>query len=229
MGLSVASCGPRYEYRAVPVRPLSGYPGQAHVANASVGAVAFYSSQDLNALFGFDLKKAGVVPVQVMVQNSGPDSVTILEGSRIEDAKGLVWDVLPSDVVYNRINDYTSGSLDGEKGVKRTVTWGLAGAIIGAAVGVASGTNVGEAAGKGAAIGAGAGASSAVLGMGTDSSNTSGDVVRDFSSRSIDHRTVSAGAEASGFLYFPAESAQPRRLTLNFDAGGHRQTVTLNL
>jgi hypothetical protein len=229
IALALASCAPRYEYRAIPVRPLAGYPGQAQVAGAGLGAIAFYSSADLKDLFGFDLKKAGVVPVQILVRNGGSGAVTLLDGARIEDSNGLIWDVLPSDVVYNRINDYTSGSLDGERGAKRTLLWGLAGGIVGAAVGIASGTNVGAAAGKGAAIGAAAGAASAITGMGTESDDTSGDVVRDFSSRSLDHRTVASGTEASGFLYFPAESSQPRRLTLNVEADGKRQSIVLNL
>ncbi|MDR2613032.1 MAG: hypothetical protein LBG06_09510 [Deltaproteobacteria bacterium] len=227
IALAANACAPRYEYRAIPVRPLSGYPGQAQVAGAGVGAVAFYDSRELTGLFGFDLKKAGVVPVQIMIQNGGASPVTLLDGARIEDANGLVWDVLPSDVVHDRINRYTSGSLDGEQGVRRTFMWGLAGAVVGAAVGVATGTNVGEAAGKGAVIGGAAGAAGSILGAGSES--TEGQVVRDFSGRSLDHSTVAAGADASGFLYFPSESAQPRRLTLNIEADGQRHTVTLNL
>jgi hypothetical protein len=226
--LALASCAPRYEYRAVPVRPVSGYPGQAHVAGANIGAVAFYSPQELTQLFGFDLKKAGVIPVQVMVQNNSEAPVTFLDGARMQDISGNAWEVLPSEVVFTRINNYTSGSLNGEKGVRRTLLWGLAGAAMGAAVGAATGTNVGEAVGKGAALGGAAGAASSVMGIGT-TDDTSQDVMRDFSSRSLNHRTVAPGAEVSGFLYFPSEAAQPRGLTLNIDVGGQRQNVAMNL
>jgi hypothetical protein len=190
--------------------------------------VCFYSSEQLSALFGFDLKKAGVIPVQILVQNNGSAPVTVLDGARIEDANGSIWEVLPSDVVYNRINSYTAGSLDGQQGVRRTVMWGLAGAIVGAAVGIAGGSNVGTAAATGAALGGGAGAATSVLGAGT-TTDTSEDVVRDFSGRSLEHRTIAPGTEASGFLYFPAESAQPRRLSLGLSVGGTRQTADLNL
>ncbi|MDR1037777.1 MAG: hypothetical protein LBT40_14815 [Deltaproteobacteria bacterium] len=226
--LALASCAPRYEYRAIPVRPISGYPGQAQVGGALIGAVAFYSAEELTQLFGFDLKKAGVVPVQVMVHNTSSSPITFLDGARITAVDGKIWEVLPSDVVYRNINDYTAGSLDGEKGVRRTLMWGLAGAMLGAAVGVASGTNVGEAAGTGAVIGGAAGAASSVVGAGT-TTDTSQDVIRDFSSRSLEHRTIAPGEEASGFLYFPAQSAQPSGLSMNFDVGGTRQNVTMNL
>ncbi|MDR3155129.1 MAG: hypothetical protein LBW85_12895 [Deltaproteobacteria bacterium] len=229
VALAAGSCAPRYEYRAIPARPLSSYPGQAQAAGANVGAVAFYSGEQLTALFGFDLKKAGVIPVQVLIQNNGGSSVNVLDGARIEDSNGLLWDVLPSEVVYGRINDYTSGGIDAGQTARRTATWGVAGALLGAAVGAATGTNVGEALGKGAAIGAAAGAASSITGVGVDSPDTEQDVVADFSQRSLDGKSAAPGEEVSGFLYFPSESSQPRRLTLNLSIGGQRRSVTVNL
>jgi hypothetical protein len=225
--LLLASCA-TYEYRAVPVRPISSYPGQASVGGAQIGALAFYDSRVLADNFGFDLKKAGVVPVQVMISNHSGSTVTVLEGARMEDVNGNQWELLPSEIVFHRINDYTEGSLDGRAGVRRTLTWGLAGAIVGAAVGAVGGTNIGEAAAKGAAVGGAAGAASSLMGAGTEQ-DTSEDVVRDFSARTMEHRSVQPGTEVSGLLYFPAEAAQPRRLILPLSAGGYSHTATLNL
>ncbi|MDR2349574.1 MAG: hypothetical protein LBF41_02960 [Deltaproteobacteria bacterium] len=225
---ALVSCGHRYEFRAIPVRDMNDYPGRASLGDVRVGAESFYDSKRLTELFGFDLKAAGVVPVQLLVQNDGSTPVTVGEGSTLRDRAGQVWEVLPSSVVYRRIDDYTSGALSGEEGAKRTALWGLAGGIIGAAAGVVSGGNVAESAGKGAAVGAAAGAASSVMGMGT-TEDTSADVNRDFSGRSIDHATVEPGAEAHGFLYFPAEIKEPRSLNLKITRGGKTETLRLDL
>jgi hypothetical protein len=225
--LLLAACAPHYEYKAIPVRDMSAYPGRASSAGVTVGAIAFYDRHQLTDLFGFDLKKAGVIPVQVRIHNTGSHPVTIQEGSTIEDEAGLNWEALPSSVVFQRIDEYTSGSLSLGQGAKRTLLWGLAGAVVGAAVGVVSGTNVGTAAGKGAAVGAGAGASTSILGAGEE--DTSEEVVRDFSSRSIDHTTIGPGEDVHGFLYFPAESERPRSLNLRLGGGSGQQTLKISL
>ncbi|MDR2406310.1 MAG: hypothetical protein LBE27_08080 [Deltaproteobacteria bacterium] len=222
------SCAPKYEYKAIPVRAMSAYPGQASGPGVQAGAVAFYDSSELKELFGFDLKKAGVVPVQVSLKNTGTKALSIEPGSTLVDSQGNTWELLPSSVVFDRIDKYTSGGLSMDEGAKRTALWGLAGAVVGAAVGVVSGTNVGSAAGKGAAAGAAAGASSAILGLGNQD-DTADAVVRDFSSRSIQQSTIQPGDEAHGFLYFPAESKEPRTLNLKVSEGASPQTLKLDL
>jgi hypothetical protein len=189
--------------------------------------MALYDSRQLSQLFGFDLKKAGVIPVQVKIRNTGNSDITVRSGSTMTDEHGQTWEVLPSSAVFQRIDDYTSGSLSMEEGAKRTLMWGLAGAVVGAAVGVAGGTDVGTAVGKGAAVGAGAGAASAMVGLGKK--DTSEDVERDFSERSLESRIIEPGQEVTGYLYFPSESALPKNLRLNLSQGGYRQALDLAL
>jgi hypothetical protein len=228
LSLLLVACGHQYEFKAIPVRPLNAYPGQASLDNVSIGAQAFFTSSELKNLFGFNLREAGVIPVQVLIRNSGNTPIVIEEGSTVQDEAGYIWQTLPSNIVYDRINDYTSGSLSGSKGAKRTLLWGIAGGIVGAAAGIATGDNVAEAAGKGAAVGAAAGAASSVLGVGT-TEDSSAEIQRDFSGRSLDHATIEPGVEASGFLYFPAESAKPRSLALKVSRGNKTDTLNLNL
>ncbi|MDR2352244.1 MAG: hypothetical protein LBF22_03620 [Deltaproteobacteria bacterium] len=225
---TLVGCAPSYEFRAIPIRPMAAYPGHQSLPGANVGSIAYYDSQELTNLFGFDLKKAGVIPVQLLIENTGNNSIIVLPGSTLTDSSGLIWEVLPSDIVFQRLDNYTSGSISTEKGLQRTLTWGLAGAIVGAAVGIVAGESVGTAVGKGLAVGAAAGASSAVLGVGTQE-NSTGELVRDFSSRSLEHCSIPSGQQASGFLYFPGEAKQPRSLKLNLSVNGIPETLTLNL
>jgi hypothetical protein len=225
-----SACAPRYEYRAIPVRAIDSYPGHANIAGGGkAGAVAFYDKDQLTALFGFDLKKAGVVPVQLAIENDSAQPILLMDGALLEDEAGQRWEILPSSVVYARIDDYTSGGLSGKEGVRRTLLWGLAGAVVGAAVGVASGTSVAEGAGKGGAIGGALGAASSIAGLGTQE-DTEASVVRDFSNRSMAHNTVAPGETASGFLYFPGETLKPARLHLRLKpADREAQTIILAL
>ncbi|MDR1297128.1 MAG: hypothetical protein LBO05_07110 [Deltaproteobacteria bacterium] len=225
--LIMGACAPRYEFKAIPMRPLDNYPNKTQFTDGRVGAMAFFNDAQVTKTFGFNLKKAGVIPVQVTLQNDQAQGGLTLNKATMLDADGLLWEVLPSNVVYQRINEHTSGGLSGEQGLRRTALWGLAGGILGAAVGVATGTSVGEAAGKGAAVGAALGTVSAI------GQNSVGDseeeIVRDFSSRSLDHATVDAGELANGMLYFPSEAGKPVRLNLTVTGQSGAQQLELPL
>ncbi|MDR0620399.1 MAG: hypothetical protein LBJ61_00745 [Deltaproteobacteria bacterium] len=221
LALSLAlatACAPRYEFKPIPVRTLDGFPYRVTFAGGLVGAYALYDTKEVTKFFGFDLKKAGVIPVQIAVRNDQPKATLTLTKATLLDAEGLLWEVLPSDVVVRRIDEHTSGGLTGEQGARRTLLWGLAGGVLGAAVGVVSGSSVGEAAAKGAAVGGAAGVASSIAQAGEETSDAR-DIQRDFSTRNIDHATVNPGESANGLLYFPAEASQPRRLNLTFQTG----------
>ncbi|MDR0355104.1 MAG: hypothetical protein LBJ64_05145 [Deltaproteobacteria bacterium] len=222
-----AACAPRYEFKAIPMRPLEGYANRTQFQDGQAGAMAFYDSRQVTQIFGFNLKNAGVIPVQLTMQNDQPSSSLTITKATMLDKDGLLWEVLPSTVVYQRINEHTSGGLSGEQGVRRTMLLGLAGGILGAAVGVATGTSVAKGAGKGAAVGAAIGSvSSMAQGAIQDQEEN---IVRDFSSRSMDHAAVSPGETANGLLYFPAEAAKPVKLNLTVQGSSGVQTLELLL
>ncbi|MDR1920661.1 MAG: hypothetical protein LBS31_02830 [Candidatus Adiutrix sp.] len=212
-------CAVKYEYKPIPVKDISAYHNNTSVLGAQVGAEAYWQTAALRRLFGFNLKEAGLIPVQVAVDNPGSRPLTILRGARVLDEGGDWWELLPEHVVYNRVNDYTSGGLDGERLFRRSFLYGLAGGVVGAAVGVVAGVNVAEAAGKGAAVGGALGAASEIAA--TDENRGSPEeVALDFSSRDLGGgRVVAAGAVESGFLYFPSEMKRPVRLRLYFAPG----------
>ncbi|MDR3204675.1 MAG: hypothetical protein LBV23_08015 [Deltaproteobacteria bacterium] len=224
-----SSCAPRYEFRAVPMRPIEGYPNRVSFPEGSTGAYAYYESAELIKVFGFDLKKAGVIPIELRVENDGAKSPIVLVEAALTDQSGQMWAVLPSDVVYRRIDDHTSGGLSASDGARRTLLWGLAGAAVGAAVGVVGGSSVAEATAKGAAAGAGLGVASSVIESGLDDEDKSNDVYRDFSKRSVEHLVVAPGDSTNGLLYFPAEASRPAKLNLKLRIGSTTRKVSLRL
>ncbi|MDR1083505.1 MAG: hypothetical protein LBP22_01295 [Deltaproteobacteria bacterium] len=217
LGFLLLACAPKYEYRAVPTRAIESYRNLTEIGYASIAAEALADGRQLTDTFGFDLKAAGVQPVRLLIQNDDDVDLTILAGSTLTDARGQIWELLPQNVVFDRIDRHTGGS-SFEEGAGRTVKGAVIGAILGAAVGVATGTNVGSAVGKGAAVGGAIGASSAILGIGMND-DKSGAIVRDFSDMAIKPSSVAPGESVRGFLFFPGESDRPVKLNLKVKIG----------
>jgi hypothetical protein len=231
LGLSIflLACAPRYEYKAVPVKNITSYSNLTDVGTGSFAAEAFFDDRLITETFGYNLKKAGVIPVRILVENRGDTDVSVLPGSTVTDARGQTWELLPQDIVYQRIDAYTSGGVSGQEGIRRTATGAVVGGILGAAVGVATGTNVGSAAGTGAVIGGAVGASSAILGIG-DTQDKSAAIVRDFSNLSLQQSVVAPDETVRGLLYFPGESDRPVKLNLKVKIGQNKsQNVVLPL
>ncbi|MDR1487779.1 MAG: hypothetical protein LBT62_07315 [Deltaproteobacteria bacterium] len=217
LALAAVSCAPRYEFKPVPLLPMSSYPSQVSLPEAKVGAKVFYDTAELKQVFGFNLKDAGVIPVQVLVDNQSQNSITILQAI-LTDAEGQLWEVLPANVVYQRLEEHTSGGSTLGQGARRTFLWSLAAGALGAAVGVVTGTDVGAAAGKGAAVGAAIGVASTIAGAGLDGDKPE-ELERDFGERSFDHATIEPGQSSHGLLYFPTEAKDPKGLTLSVQTG----------
>ena len=213
--LLTAACA-TYSYKPIPLKDVGSYQNSTNVAGIQMGAQAFYDTGKLKDVFGFNMKAAGVVPVQIALENRSGKTVGVATGSMVLDEDGNWWEPLPADVVFSRINDYTSGEFSGNQLLKDTFLYGLAGAVVGAAVGVATGTSVGEAAGKGAAIGGALGASKEILSMSGDSddSEKAYSISKDFSGRDLSYRAINPQTMEHGFLYFPAEMKAPVKLRL---------------
>ncbi|MDR1871586.1 MAG: hypothetical protein LBS60_06605 [Deltaproteobacteria bacterium] len=224
--LFLLACGQKHEYKPVPFRAPEAYSNHIDTGEATYAAEYFPDEKALTDRFGYNLYKAGVLPINLVLQNHGEDNLVILPGPTVTDSKGQIWELLPQDVVLQRINDYTSGVTPGE-GVARTAKGAVVGAILGAAVGIATGTNVGSAAGKGAAIGGAIGVSSAILGQGKDQS---GDIAKDYTNLSLQQSSLGPDEIAHGLLFFPAEVERPVRLTLRVKIGEEKpKTVALPL
>jgi hypothetical protein len=218
------SCAPRYEYKPVPLRPMSGYPSQSSFQEGKIGVKLFYDDAEIKKIFGFNLKNAGVIPVQLLVENHLQEgSITILQAT-LTDSNNNVWEVLPADVVYQRLEEHTSGGSSLGHSARRTFLWSLAGGVLGAAVGVVSGTNVGTAAGKGAAVGAAIGVATSIGEQSLDNKKDD-NLEKDFSERSFEHATIEPSQSAHGLLYFPSEAVNPVSFNLTIKAGSNTRQL----
>jgi hypothetical protein len=220
-----------YHSQAVPFRPPAAYPGMQVVAGAQVAAEAYADSDKAKKAFGFDIRKAGLLPVQVVVDNTGNRSLEVVPGQTfLVDAAGGYWNLLDRRTAYDRVEGSSEYARIAKGAGEKSVIGAAGGAIVGAAIGILTGENVGEALGKGAAVGAAGGAL-----YGGAKAGTSGEeerrISRDLANKTLENRVVKPGILGRGFLFFPgeADSARSLRLQLRDTETGELFTTTLAL
>ncbi|MDX9787814.1 MAG: hypothetical protein RBT11_13605 [Desulfobacterales bacterium] len=224
----ISSC--TYKDRVQPI-PLAGANQNAlNVNGLYVSAVAYVDEKAAEKAFGFNIRQAGLLPIQVSFQNEGAQSVEVIsEQTFLLDSKNQAWPINTQERTYQRIEKHTDVGETVAGAGKPALLLGAAGAVAGLAIGIITGENIGEAVGKGAVIGATAG----VLGGGASGySKAEGKIRNDLRSKTLTSSLIGPNQIAYGFLFFPgfpeeAQDAKLLKLTLGFDEG--MQTVNLNL
>lgn len=222
-----------YERQIVPFKMPQESPNAVKVDGAVIASRSFISVEEAREAFGFDIRSAGILPVQVAFDNKSNHSLMIVaEQTFLIDEQSNVWPILDSNLAYDRLSKVTEMGKVIPEGAKKGLLFGAAGAVIGAAIGIVTGTNIGTAAGKGAAIGAAAGI---VTGGAQAVVEHQGDVKRkineDLQKRSLQYRPVKPGELAYGFIFYPGEAktAKVLRLQLRETDTGKISTFNMNL
>ena len=78
------------------------------VFGARVGVKAYDDPKEAKQAFqGFDIRAAGLLPVQVVVQNDGPYTLRINPAQTfLEDAEENLWPVMEKKLAYDRVARY---------------------------------------------------------------------------------------------------------------------------
>jgi hypothetical protein len=220
-----------YKRKPLPFKSPAAYDNATEVVGALVGAKAFVDRRVTKEAFGFDIRAAGMLPVQVVFDNLGPHPLEIdVTQTFLEDAGGNLWPILEREMAYERAAKYSQTKQIFKEGAYGGFLGATAGALIGAAVGIVTGGNVGEAAGKGAAVGAAAGATlGGVKGYTSDDARQA--IIDDLHRKSLENKPVEPTSLAYGYLFFPGEARSAKQLRLKLvevDTGtGH--VLKLNL
>lgn len=221
-----------YKSQYVSFRPPEAYPNKQEVEGLSLGAEAYAETGAAEEAFGFDIKGAGLLPVQLVLNNASGRSVKMVTTQTfLVDKEGRYWQVVPNNVALDRLEKSTELAAFFGRGAGKGALLGAAGgAILGAALGIVSGSNVAEAMGKGAAIG---GAGGAVIG-GTQegtSSERPRKIIEDIREKGLEGKTIPENYLANGFIFFPGEakSAKALKLQLKEVETGRILSFILNL
>jgi hypothetical protein len=176
------------------------------VFGARVGVKAYDDPKEAKAAFqGFDIRAAGLLPIQIVVQNDGPYTLRMNAAQTfVEDANENLWPVMEKKLAYERVAKYADTNAAFKEGAHKGFMGAAAGALIGAAIGVVSSANVATAAAKGAAV---AGAGAAVIGGA--SAKASGDArreaIEDLRKKELENKLIAPGSLVYGFVFFPGE------------------------
>ncbi|MBI4633086.1 MAG: hypothetical protein HY742_04280 [Deltaproteobacteria bacterium] len=218
-----------YERQVVPFKLPSAYPNATEAAGAVIAARAYDDDKEAAEAFGFDIRGAGILPVQVIFDNKGRHRLEIVpEKTLLVDREDNLWPILDKELAYDRIEKKTElGKVAPEAG-KMGMLGGLAGATIGAAIGIVTGHNVGDAVMKGAALG---GAAGATMGgsKGFAESDARHEIRDDLKTRSLEKKAINPQDIAHGFIFFPGEAKKSRELRLQIRALDSGETFFITL
>ncbi len=219
-GLLFVSACTSYKSQEVPFKPPAAYSGMQVVAGAQVAAQAFADKAEAKKAFGFDIRDAGLLPVQVVIDNLGSQALIVVpDQTFLVDAEGNYWNLLDGRTAYKRLEKSSEFARVAKGAGKDSVYGALGGAIVGAAIGILTGENVGTAAGKGAAVGAAGGA--VIGGAGELSSDEAGrQISKDLANKQLENRAVPSGTLGRGFLFFPGEAASATQLRMQLKEKG---------
>lgn len=226
------SCATAYKAKPLPFKSPSAYQNAVLVNGAQIGGKAYVERSEAQDAFGFDIRGAGMLPVQVVIDNQSPYALEINPGQTfLEDTEGNLWPILTDNFAYERATKYAQTKKIFKEGAYGGVLGAAAGAVVGAAVGIVTGNNVGEAVGKGAAVGAAAGSVIGGTKGAASSSDARREIVNDLRDKSLENKSILPGNLAHGILFFPGEatSARQLRLQLKESDSGKLHTVFLNL
>jgi hypothetical protein len=212
--LALSGCSTAYKAKPLPFKAPTAYGNSVNLNGAQIGARAFVDSQEARKAFGFDIRGAGMLPVQIAFDNQGPHALEINPSQTfLEDTEGNLWPILTDHFAYERATRYARTNKIFKEGAYSGFLGATAGAIIGAAVGIVTGDDVLRRAGEGAAIG---GAGGAVIGgaSAADSRDARNMIVRDLKGKSLENKSVAPGVLAHGIIFFPGEAKSARQLRL---------------
>lgn len=212
--LIAGGCSTAYQAKPLPFKTPSAYPNVQDVGGVTMAAEAFVDSKKAQEAFGFDVRGAGFLPVQVVFDNHGAHPLEINGAqSFLADAQGNLWPILDRNTAYERATKYSQTKEVFKEGAYTGFLGATAGALIGAAVGIVTGENVAVAAGKGAAVGAASGATLGGL-KGYTSDEARRSITDDLRQKSLQNKPIDPGNIAYGFLFFPGEATSAKELRL---------------
>jgi hypothetical protein len=208
-----------YQRKPLPFRMPSDYPNAKEVEGVQLGAAVLRDRGEAKQIFGFDIIKAGVLPVQVVIADNGNQAVVIDPTQTfLVESGGRVWPVLAQEVAAERISKETGWGELGPGAGKGALLGTAVGALGGLAIGILTRAHTGEAVLGGAVVGAAGGA---VIG-GAKGLSEHGEVehkiLRDLRDRSMDNRQVHRGEIGHGVIFFGTEAQGASMLKLRIKA-----------
>jgi hypothetical protein len=203
-----------YKQQVLPLKLPAAYPNMIQVADTQIAGQAYNDEGEAKEAFGFNIRKAGLLPVRVVFDNKGSHPLEVVSSQTfLVDSASNLWPVLEQQMAYDRLAKSTEWGKVAPEAGKSAFLGGAAGAIIGAAIGIVSGHNIGEAIGKGAAVGAAAGATMGGV-KGLTDQDVHAQIMEDLGHHSLKQKSILPSQVSYGFIFFPGEAKDARELRI---------------
>jgi hypothetical protein len=214
LALPLTTACTSYKSQQASFRPPAAHANKQVVAGAEIAAQAYVDKTAAKEVFGFDIRSAGLLPVQVVIDNGPRGALTVVpDQTFLVDADGNLWNLLDSRTAYQRVEQSSEYARIAKGGGKGALLGGAGGAVLGAAIGILTGENIGSAAFKGAAVGGAGGA--VVGGTQAGTSDEAGrQIARDLAEKQLVNQAVQPDSLAMGFLFFPGEATSAAQLRM---------------
>jgi hypothetical protein len=219
LSILVSGCS-TYKTQYTGFRPPEDYANTQRIGSVTIGAEAYPDKEAAKQAFGFDIKAAGLLPVQIVLDNPGTDSFEVITPQTfLVDQTNRYWQLIPNHVAVERVEEATEAGAILKGAGKKGMYGAATGAILGAAIGIVTGQNVAEAAGTGAVIG---GAGGAVMGGAQEGSSKEREyrISDDLRNKGIEGKNIPPISLANGFLFFPAEAETAKELRVQIREKG---------
>jgi hypothetical protein len=227
--LILTGCGSAYKAKPLPFKTPTAYQNAVQVSGTQIGGQAYADPNEAKKAFGFDIRAAGMLPVQLVFDNQGVLPMEISPSQTfLEDNDGNLWPILTDRFAYERATKYAQTNQIFKEGAYSGFLGAAAGTIIGAAVGVVTGEDVVRTASEGAILGAAGGA---VLGgaKGATSNEARSAIVSDLRDKSLENKAITPGNLSYGIIFFPGEAKSAKRLRLQLKEKGSGRLHTIYL
>jgi hypothetical protein len=229
--LVTAGCR-NYERQIVPFKMPENALNAITVDGAIIAAKSYVGMSEAFSAFGFDIRGAGVLPVQIAFDNKSAHPLIIIpDQTFLVDEENNAWPILDQNIAYERMSKAMVMWNHGREVVKSGMLLGAASATVAAAVGIVTGAGVLtvlDATGKAAAIGAAAGLTIGEV-RSIDSADTMFKIRDDLKTRSLQCRAIKPGEFAYGFIFYPGEAKSAKFLRLQLKADDTGQLYTFNI
>jgi hypothetical protein len=221
-----------YERQIVPFKMPENALNAVTVDGAIIAAKSYVGLGEAYNAFGFDIRGAGVLPVQVAFDNKSTHPLIIIpDQTFLIDGENNVWPILDQNIAYERMSKAMVMWNQGREAVKSGILLGAASATVAAAVGIVAGVGaltVLDATGKAATIGAAAGFTIGEV-RSIDNADTMFKIRDDLKARSLQYRAIKPGEFAYGFIFYPGEAKSAKFLRLQLRAEDTDQVYTFNI
>jgi hypothetical protein len=210
----LSGCATAYKAKPISFKAPSAYPNVVTLDGAQIAAQAYADNAQAWEAFGFDIRGAGMLPIQVIFDNQGTSHLEVnAQEALLEDSEGNLWPILNQTLAHERATKFAKTNETFKAGAYKGFLGAAAGAVIGAAIGIVTGEDVLSSVGKGAAVGGATGATiGGIEGYGDDQARRY--ITNDLRSKSLVNKAIKPGTLAHGVLFFPGEAKSASRLRI---------------